>query len=95
MSEHKRSGWRTGIMALIACAMLYLLGYPPILKWHPFGRWSAHVPYYGPAEWLIDNTPLYEPLKWWAGVCGAEDDYQSAATWRMIDRAEGPGTPIP
>lgn len=33
-------------------------------------------PAYKPVDWLIDNTPLREPLFMWAGICGVHDEFE-------------------
>ena len=35
---------------------------------------SGSIAAYKPVEWLIDETPLREPLFWWADVCGVGGD---------------------
>jgi hypothetical protein len=36
---------------------------------------GGNLPLYAPVDWLIDKTPLKEPLLWWAHVWGVEEDF--------------------
>lgn len=38
---------------------------------------------YKPVDWLIDETPLREPLMWWADSCGVGSPLRDAMTWRQ------------
>jgi hypothetical protein len=42
-------------------------------------RWWVPISCYYPVEWMIEHTPLREPLFWWAGRFGVEDDFRYAA----------------
>ena len=50
---------------------VYVLSFAPVYRWNiddqnsltPVGRWRV---LYKPVEWLIDATPLREPLLVWA-----------------------------
>lgn len=37
---------------------------------------------YKPVDWLIDETPLREPLLWWAEVCGVRGSFEFSALVR-------------
>jgi hypothetical protein len=37
---------------------------------------SQRMPVYKPVDWLIDHTPLYRGLFWWASVWGVRDDFE-------------------
>ena len=39
-------------------------------------------PAYKPVDWLIDNTPLREPLFFWADICGVRDAFEHGARLR-------------
>jgi len=43
---------------------------------------SGSIAAYKPVEWLIDETPLREPLFWWADVWGVGDDVRRLARLR-------------
>jgi hypothetical protein len=49
----------------------------------PDPRWQwLPLSCYRPVEWLIDQTPLREPLFQWAGLFGVEDSFRNAAEQR-------------
>ena len=41
------------------------------------------LPVYKPIDWMIDETPLRDPLLWWAGVCGVGSPFVEAMMWRL------------
>ena len=40
------------------------------------------LPVYKPLDWLIDETPLRDPLLWWADVWGVRGTFVKASSWR-------------
>lgn len=62
---------------LMLAALLYVLSYPVVVRIR-YGRQpplsyqlgDGNWELYRPVEWLIAETPLREPLFWWAGVWG-------------------------
>lgn len=43
--------------------------------------YSDDLPAYRPVEWLIDHTPMREPLLWWADICGVGRPFREAESW--------------
>lgn len=41
---------------------------------------------YRPVDWLIDNTPLDRPLRWWAEQWGVREYFQVTQMLRFLDR---------
>ena len=85
------------VIALVGLAVLYVLSYAPahrMLFGHvpligavdPINTKTSmpdtRIPAYMPVNWLIDHTPLREPLFWWAGVFGVEEDFRDAHSSR-------------
>ncbi len=64
-------------LPIIALSLVIALGGGYVLSYAPF-VWShsdyaygvTSIPKYRPVEWLIDDTPLQEPLFMWADVWG-------------------------
>lgn len=63
----------------------------------PSGGWACtfypdEEPYYhppfAPVEWLIDHTPLQEPLLVWGRVWGSDDKMRFDILLRVIDNLE-------
>ena len=53
----------------------------------PDSRWQwLPLSCYRPVEWLIDHTPLREPLFQWAGLFSVEDSFRNAADQRSAKR---------
>lgn len=46
---------------------------------------GSRYPIYVPVDWLIDHTPLRQPLFWWAALFGVKEDFQSAYNWRTAE----------
>ena len=79
---------KPSLTSLVAFAMLltalYVLSYAPVFRCvgdpgYRFGRGRSYYltregwqELYRPVEWLTDNTPLREPLLFWAGLWGEE-----------------------
>jgi hypothetical protein len=73
------------VIALLGLAVLYILSYAPVCRIVQGADIDLHTPdrmivfappldwdMYRSVEWVMDRTPLAEPLYWWAGVwdCG-------------------------
>lgn len=46
---------------------------------------SSLYPIYKPVDWLIDNTPLRNPLFSWAEVLGVREEFDDGAEHRDSD----------
>ena len=84
-------------VTLLGLAILYVLSYAPVVSWSrtaptlPRGglpwvytvyRDGRELPLYRPCDWLIDHTPLQQPLFWWAGLFGVREDFEMTAFFR-------------
>ena len=56
--------------SLLLFPVLYVASYPIAVRM--IGEFKP-LPAYRPVEWLIDNTPLNEPISRWADCCGVGD----------------------
>lgn len=41
---------------------------------------------YAPIEWLVDHTPAWRPIFWWADVCGAGTKSRYDAAMRCSEQ---------
>lgn len=88
---------KPSLTSLIAFAMivptLYVLSYAPVvsisMKWRlvtPSELFEPldgeELPIFRRVDWLIDETPLQEPLFAWADLCGVRADFEFAANER-------------
>jgi len=78
---------------LVVAALLlgYLLSYAPVYRLTKPAGWSSvdrSLVVYRPVDWLIDNTPLDEPLYRWAGCWGVRGDFVWSAAARAFSRGE-------
>ena len=55
------------IAMLVALPVGYVISYP--LSVRASGGLNPDLPAYRPVELLIDNTPLQQPMFWWAEKC--------------------------
>ncbi len=69
--------------AMIVLPVAYVLNYAPVVRMTPV-RIGTSV--YAPVDWMIDNTPLREPLFWWADLWGVRDDFRAGMLSRAVDR---------
>ena len=88
------------LVAVLVLPVAYVLSYAPVYRAlhtaspSPFqdSRFngsisrlpSAHVPGYAPVDWLIDHTPLREPLFLWADAFGVRSSFQHSHMVRML-----------
>jgi hypothetical protein len=79
------------VLAVVLLVPVYVLSYAPALRLmhsrvvvdHPFMETVIpHVPGYAPVEWLIDNTPMREPLLRWGDLWGCGDDMRFSSDFR-------------
>ncbi len=66
-------------------AVIYVLSYAPTEKALAAGRlpWPrAMMDFYVPVQWLIDQSPLREPLLRWADIHGQRANFVSASAAR-------------
>src|SRR5262245_20621829 len=71
--------------AAIVFAVAYVLSYAPTEQARAAGRlpWPrAMMDVYVPVQWLIDQSPLREPLLRWAESYGQRETFVSASTAR-------------
>lgn len=52
---------------------------PGIVAFSPALEFGTGYTCFQPVEWLMARTIAREPLLWWAGKWGVEDDFRSAA----------------
>lgn len=55
------------IAMLVALPVGYVISYPLAVR--ASGGLNPDLPAYRPVELLIDNTPLRQPMFWWAEKC--------------------------
>ena len=80
---------------LLALVVVYPLSYAPVVKWTesdlmigpdiPAPADGGQLPGYRPLDWLIDNTPLREPMFAWARVWGVETQFEWASFFREVE----------
>ena len=83
------------IALLVLLPLAYLLSYAPVYRMGKSSGWSRidhPLAVYRPVDWLIDHTPLDEPLYRWADLWGVRGDVVWAAAYRGFNRGEA--TPI-
>jgi len=85
-------------MVAVLSLFIYPLSYAPVVRLGGGNRdvmptMSIHGPYvdyadgsrypvFQPVDWLIDHTPLRQPLFWWAALFGVKEDFQTAYNFR-------------
>lgn len=82
MTEHPRIVLSAGA---IVFAVIYVLSYAPTEQALAAGRlpWSrAMMDFYVPVQWLIDQSPLREPLLRWAELYGQRAAFVAASATR-------------
>jgi hypothetical protein len=83
------------IVLVVLVPLMYVLSYAPVYRLGMQRGWSGidrQPAAYRPVDWLIDNTPLNEPLYGWADLWGVRGDFVWAAAYRAFNRGES--TPI-
>lgn len=79
------------IVLLVVLPLAYVLSYAPAYRIGKSSGWSRidrSIAAYRPVDWLIDNTPLDEPLYRWADLWGVRGDFVWAAAFRSFVRGE-------
>ena len=84
-----RVPWTMIVVTLLVLA--YPLSYAPVVRFHKereaevwlaarissdFSFGFVYLPAYRPIDWLVDNTPLHEPLMAWARLWGVEYEFE-------------------
>ena len=79
----------TTVFALLIIG--YVLSYAPVYRLaRPLG-WASvteGMAVYRPVDWLIDNTPLDDPLFRWAACWNVSDDFVWSWVVRAFERGE-------
>jgi len=70
----RRWPWAAVLMLFVVLVVTYPLSYAPVVRIQSAasGKSGKRIDFYRPVDWLIDNTPLQEPLFFWAKVWGVE-----------------------
>lgn len=89
---------RRAVFAAIggAYVLFYVLGYAPTMSAIRNGRLpqpGGMLDFYVPVEWLIDESPLREPLLLWANHWGERGEFESASASRLRSRYWGNASP--
>ena len=83
------------ILGFVAVPSLYCLSYAPLLQlWLGAHGDRGNTPLMGlklwqlddlfvPVQWMIDNTPLRQPLLWWAGFWDVPERLTDASASRL------------
>ena len=71
--------------AMLVLPVLYVLSYAPVVRLCDGPPPFATV--YGPVDWMIDSTPLEEPLFKWADLWSVNMDFVRAQNARDQHRA--------
>mgnify|MGYP006969365024 FL=1 len=81
------------LLALVLLGVAYVLSYAPVVKLkepHSGNRLGAYLfpidgselPVYRPVDYLIDETPLREPLLMWADLWSVRETFEFASALR-------------
>ncbi len=90
--------WVTALVLTVA-PVLYVLSYAPYVRLRgefaisyttsgsEIARWGdgRDYPVYEPVDWLIDHTPLQQPLFQWADLIGVKAEMEIAHLYRLLD----------
>lgn len=87
---NRRFPWSPLLLAALL-SLGYLLSYAPVYRIGKAYGWSnldRQPVVYQPINWMIDQTPLDEPLYLWADCWGVRGDFVWAAAARSFRRGE-------
>mgnify|MGYP006969483489 FL=1 len=70
---------------LVALPFVYVFSYAPVVRVGQVTCGDSNV--YRPVDWMIDNTPLRDPLMSWAQFCGVQLEFSNAEIRGVIDRS--------
>jgi hypothetical protein len=93
MANDRKPSLTSLIAFAIIVSTVYVLSYAPVVriswKWQlvtPSELFKPldgeELPIFRPVDWLIDETPLQEPLFAWADLCGVRTEFEFAANGR-------------
>ena len=92
--DHERRGFPWVATFFAALPVLYVLSYAPYVRCFggllvpghhgPVG--GGEIAIYRPVDWIIDNTPLREPLMKWAESNGVHNDFEASYVHRHLLR---------
>ena len=80
----------TTFLLVLLLLVVYVLSYAPVVRYCVDPGASAHG-IYRPVEWLIDETPVREPLLVWAQPWGVRSQLEMDSLIRLILRTVEPG----
>lgn len=82
--SHRRHFFSTIASALVALLPIaYILSEAPLVRLTEADPWrGGWWEFYGPVDWLYDETPFKGPLRTWARLCGVEDKFDAASAVR-------------
>lgn len=66
----------------------YVLSYAPVYRMKTESGMLGGIAGYQPVEWLMDETPLRDPLLRWASVWGVDDEMAWDCAVRHLDFAD-------
>lgn len=77
------------LFALIVSPLAYVLSYAPVVRIcegsdEALTTGAIGYPVYEPVDWLIDNTPLREPIFSWGGLWNVRAQFELAHAVRVI-----------
>ena len=93
-----RTNSKTSLVAfflVVTSPLVYVLSYAPVVRLQEGADPQTYptefvlfveYQFYDPVEWLIDNTPLEQPLIRWAGIWGVGTAFENARIWRYNSR---------
>lgn len=90
-SDHEPRSFTRPAIVVGILLLLYVLSYAPVYRLGKplgFSRIDQPSTIYRPVEWMIDNTPLAEPLFRWANCWGVRGDVVWSAAARAFSRGE-------
>ena len=70
--------------------VVYAMSYPVAVRLTS----STVLPAYRPVEWLIDNTPVREPMFRWAEFCGVRDGLEWEYFLRVLRKYADPDSRV-